>query len=31
MGVANTVANIPGFLAPQVVGWITAENVSQYR
>ena len=28
-GISNTVANVPGFLAPQVAGWILdKENVS---
>ena len=27
-GISNTIANIPGFLAPQVAGWILSGNVS---
>ena len=30
MGITNTIATIPGFLGPQVVGWLTTENVSIY-
>ena len=28
MGITNTFANIAGFLAPQVVGWLTDKEVS---
>lgn len=27
-GVMNTLGTVPGFLAPQVVGWLTTTNVS---
>jgi len=28
MGMSNTWATIPGFLGPQVVGWLTDKHVS---
>lgn len=28
MGITNSIATIPGFVGPQVVGWITKDQVS---
>jgi len=28
MGMSNSWATIPGFLGPEVVGWLTSDNVS---
>ena len=31
MGIASTLSSIPGFLAPEVVGWITNSGVSMVK